>query len=121
METISAIQQEVENIRTSEVSEAEMNSAKETALNSFVFTYDTKSKTLSRVLTYEYYGYPKDFIQQYQKALDAVTARMCCAWPGSIWIRSTSPLWRWAIPNCSGTPGILGRAGYPYRPHHCRT
>ncbi len=73
VETIRAIQQEVERIRTSEVSEAELNSAKETALNSLVFAYDTKSKTLGRVLTYEYYGYPKDFIQQYQKALEAVT------------------------------------------------
>ena len=25
------------------------------------------------MITYEYYGYPKDFIQQYQKALAAVT------------------------------------------------
>jgi zinc protease len=25
------------------------------------------------VLTYEYYGYPKDFIEQYQNALAAVT------------------------------------------------
>jgi zinc protease len=73
VETIHAIQQEVERIRTSEVSDAELNSAKETALNSLVFAYDTKSKTLGRLLTYEYYGYPKDFIQQYQKALEAVT------------------------------------------------
>jgi zinc protease len=28
---------------------------------------------LGRMLTYEYYGYPADFIQQYQKALAAVT------------------------------------------------
>jgi zinc protease len=73
VETIRAIQQEVQRIRTAEVSDAELNSAKETALNSLVFAYDTKSKTLGRMLTYEYFGYPKDFIQQYQKALEAVT------------------------------------------------
>ncbi len=73
VETIRAVQQEVARIRAEQVTDAELNSAKETALNSLVFAYDTKTKTLGRLLTYEYYGYPKDFIQQYQKALDSVT------------------------------------------------
>ena len=73
VQTIRAIQREVERIRSSEVSGAELATAKETALNSLVFAYDTRTKTLGRLLTYEYYGYPKDFIQQYQKALSAVT------------------------------------------------
>jgi zinc protease len=38
-----------------------------------VFDFDTKAKTLGRILTYEYFSYPKDFFQQYQKALAAVT------------------------------------------------
>jgi zinc protease len=73
VETIKAIQEEVEKIRSSEVTDDELNTAKQTALNSLVFAFDTKAKTLGRVLTYEYYGYPKDFIEQYQKALAAVT------------------------------------------------
>lgn len=73
VETFKAIQEEVERIRTSEVTDAELETAKQTALNSLVFAFDTRSKTLRRLLTYEYYGYPKDFIQQYQKALAAVT------------------------------------------------
>jgi zinc protease len=73
VETIKAIQEEVERIRTSEVTEEELKTAKDTALNGLVFAYDTKSKTLGRMLTYEYFGYPPDFIQQYQKALGAVT------------------------------------------------
>jgi hypothetical protein len=73
VETIRAVQQEVERIRSAEVSDEELSTAKETALNSLVFAFDTKTKTLSRMLRYEYYGYPKDFIQQYQKALAAVT------------------------------------------------
>jgi zinc protease len=73
VETIRAIREEVEKIRTSEVTDDELNTAKQSTLNSLVFAFDTKSKTLGRVLTYEYYGYPKDFIQQYQKALAAVT------------------------------------------------
>src|SRR4029078_2744348 len=52
---------------------AELKVAKDTAINSFVFAFDTKAKTLGRLLTYEYYGYPRDFIEKYQKALAAVT------------------------------------------------
>ena len=73
VETIKAIREEVDRIRTTEVTEEELKTAKDTALNSLVFAFDTKAKTLGRLLTYEYYGYPKDFIQQYQKALAAVT------------------------------------------------
>lgn len=73
VETIRAIQEEVARMRTTEVSDDELKTAKETALNSLVFAFDTRAKTLGRLLTYEYYGYPKDFIQQYQKALAAVT------------------------------------------------
>jgi zinc protease len=73
VETIRAIQEEVQKIRTAQVTDDELSTAKETALNGLVFAFDTKSKTLARVLTYAYYGYPKDFIDQYQKALAAVT------------------------------------------------
>ena len=73
VETLQAIREEVAKIRSAEVSDDELKTAKETALNSLVFAFDTRAKTLGRLLTYEYYGYPKDFIQQYQKALAAVT------------------------------------------------
>ena len=72
-EAIRAVLKEVDRIRTQEVTEEELNTAKNTSLNSLVFAFDSKAKTLGRMLTYEYYGYPKDFIQQYQKALGEVT------------------------------------------------
>ena len=73
VEALKAIREEVEKIRTTEVTDDELNTAKQTALNSLVFAFDTRAKTLGRLLTYEYFGYPKDFIQRYQKALAAVT------------------------------------------------
>ncbi len=72
-DAIAVARQEVERIRTSEVTEAELETARETAVNSFVFHFDTPAKTLARMLRYEYYGYPEDFIFQYQKSLTAVT------------------------------------------------
>ena len=73
VEALKAVREEVEKIRAAEVTDDELNTAKQTALNSLVFAFDTRAKTLGRLLTYEYFGYPKDFIQQYQKALSAVT------------------------------------------------
>ena len=64
---------EVNKMRTSEVTDQELDTAKQSVLNSFVFFFDSPSKTLSRVVTYDYYGYPKDFIFQYQKGVQAVT------------------------------------------------
>ncbi len=72
-ETLKAIQEQVERIRSAEVTDDELETARQTALNSLVFAFDTRSKTLARVLNYEYYGYPKDFIDRYQKGLEAVT------------------------------------------------
>ncbi len=73
VDTIQAALSEVNKIRTSEVTDLELATAKQSVLNSFVFYFDSPGKTLSRVVTYEYYGYPKDFIFQYQKGVQAVT------------------------------------------------
>ena len=72
-DTIKVIEEEVEKIRTTEVTAEELESAKQTVANSFVFNFDTPSKTLNRVLRYDYYGYPRDFIHQYQRGIEAVT------------------------------------------------
>ncbi len=73
VDTIQAAQSEVNRIRTTEVTDQELDTAKQSVLNSFVFFFDSPSKTLSRLMTYEYYGYPKDFIFQYQKGVQATT------------------------------------------------
>src|SRR3984957_8457621 len=72
-QTLKAINAEVERIRTQEVTAEELESAKQTVVNGFIFNFDTPSKTLNRLLTYRYYGYPDDFIFQYQKAVRDVT------------------------------------------------
>jgi zinc protease len=72
-ETLQAVRVELDKIRTAEVTARELDEAKNGALNSFVFFFDSPAKTLSRVMRYEYYGYPKDFLTQYQKAISAVT------------------------------------------------
>jgi predicted Zn-dependent peptidase len=73
VETVQAIREEVDKLRTTEVTEKELDEAKQAVLNSFVFFFDSPAKTLNRVMRYEYFGYPKDFLFQYQKAIAAVT------------------------------------------------
>ncbi|NDJ17163.1 M16 family metallopeptidase [Myxacorys almedinensis] len=70
---ITAVLKEIEQIRTQPISEAELGFAKDTSLNSFIFNFRDPSQTLSRLLRYEYFGYPKDFIFSYQKAVENVT------------------------------------------------
>jgi zinc protease len=65
---------ELQKMRTQEVTKDELDMAKQSVVNSFVFNFDTPSKTLERLVVYDYYGYPKDFIYQYRKAVLAVTA-----------------------------------------------
>jgi zinc protease len=72
-DTLKAINAEVERIRTQEVTAEELDSAKQTVINGFIFNFDTPSKTLNRLLVYRYYGYPDDFIFQYQKAVQQIT------------------------------------------------
>ena len=73
VDTIQASLAEVNKMRTAEITDQELETAKQSVLNSFVFQFDSPGKILSRVVTYEYYGYPKDFIFQYQKGVQAVT------------------------------------------------
>lgn len=73
VDTLKAIDEELEKIRTTEVTDEELQTAKDTVLNGFVFNFDRPSKTINRLMIYQYYGYPKDFIFQYQKVIAAVT------------------------------------------------
>lgn len=73
VDTLKAIDQEVRRIRENPVTAEELESSKQTVANSFVFNFDTPAKTLNRLLTYRYFGYPDDFIFTYQKAIAAVT------------------------------------------------
>lgn len=72
-ETIRAVLEEIERLRSAEVTDEELKTAQDAVLNSFVFNFDQPAKTLNRLVIYDYYGYPKDFIFNYQKAVAKVT------------------------------------------------
>lgn len=70
---VKSIWAEIDKIRTQPITTGELNYAKDTVLNSFIFNFQDPAQTLSRLLRYEYFGYPKDFIFQYRKAVENTT------------------------------------------------
>lgn len=52
----------------------EVERARESMLNSLVFSLSSRRAVLNRLAQYEFYGYPKDFLQQYQDAVTSLTA-----------------------------------------------
>ncbi|MEA5533361.1 pitrilysin family protein [Crocosphaera sp. XPORK-15E] len=70
---IQSLMKEIERLRNSPITPEELSYAKESILNSFVFKFENPSQTLSRLMTYEYYGYPQDFIFSYQQGVKATT------------------------------------------------
>jgi zinc protease len=70
---IKSVLAELEQIRSAPVSAAELAFAKDSVLNSFIFNFQSPAQTLSRLLRYEYFGYPDDFIFRYQAGVAATT------------------------------------------------
>lgn len=64
---------EIDRLRNQSITEKELNYAKDSILNSFVFQFQNPTQILSRLMTYEYYNYPSDFIFNYQKAVKNTT------------------------------------------------
>jgi zinc protease len=71
---VKALEAEIKRIQAQPVTIKELALAKESTLNSFVFNFQDPSQTLSRLMRYEYYGYPADFLFRYQKAVAATTS-----------------------------------------------
>jgi zinc protease len=70
---IQSVLTEIERLRTTPLSQEELTRAKESILNSFVFNFESPNQTLARLMRYEYFGYPEDFIFQYQQGVKAAT------------------------------------------------
>lgn len=73
VQAIRAVKKEIENMRTEPVTDKELSLAKDAFLNSFVFNFDSKAEVMSRLMTYEYYGYPADFLQRIKDGVESVT------------------------------------------------
>ena len=70
---IDAFNAELDALKTNPATPEELTKAKEAILNSFVFRFDSKEKVLRERMTYEFYSYPADFLEQYRAGIAKVT------------------------------------------------
>ena len=73
VQAIRAMIEEVKKMTASEVTDEELALAKESFLNSFVFNFDSKGEIVGRLMVYEYFGYPPDFLQKTKANIEKVT------------------------------------------------
>jgi len=70
---IQAIIEEVRKMTQEEVTNEELALAKDSFLNSFVFNFESKGEIIERLMTYEYFGYPADFLQKIKQNVEKVS------------------------------------------------
>jgi zinc protease len=72
-----AMRKELERLVAEPPSAEELRVAKASILEKLVFSSEQKSQVLDRVLRNEYYGFPQDELEVFQKGVAAVTAEDC--------------------------------------------
>jgi len=74
--TVKAIRimlEEIKKIQTDEVTDKEINKAKDSFLNGFVFNFDSKAKIVRRLMNYDFYGYPRNYMDTLKEGVEKVT------------------------------------------------
>ena len=74
LESVDALRGEVRRLVNDPVTEAELSLAKESILNAYVFTMDTREKALQQRVLLEFYGFPADYFTKYPSMIEKVTA-----------------------------------------------
>ncbi|HMB52327.1 MAG TPA: hypothetical protein VKU40_03355, partial [Thermoanaerobaculia bacterium] len=70
---IDALLEEANGLTDRPPTDEEVVKAKTSILNSFVFQQDSTREILNQQLTYEYYGYPLDWVERYRAGVEKVT------------------------------------------------
>lgn len=73
VESIEGIYGQIDDLKTNPISDEEIQRAKDSILNSFVFNFDSPEKVLRERMAYEFYGYPADFLERYRAGVEKVT------------------------------------------------
>jgi hypothetical protein len=73
LKIIGSIKHEIQQLAQAGATEDELARAKSAILKGFAFEFDSTSKIVQRLVSYEYFGYPKDYLQQYQANIQRVT------------------------------------------------
>jgi zinc protease len=74
IEAIQAAGEDIDNLTKQPITDDEIQRAKDAILNAFIFRLDSPDKILGERMTYEYYGYPPDWLDKYQAEIKKVTS-----------------------------------------------
>lgn len=74
VEAVQAVDENITNLTKEPITDDEIQRAKDAILNAFIFRLDSPDKILVERMTYEYYGYPADWLDRYQAEIKKVTA-----------------------------------------------
>ncbi len=74
VKTVKEIIKELKRMQTDAPSDDEMRMGKDGYLNSFVFNFDSKSEVVNRLMNYDFYGLPDDFLSNEKENVEKVTA-----------------------------------------------
>jgi zinc protease len=74
VEAIQALYEQIDDVTKNPISEVEIQRAKDSILNGFVFNLDSPEKILRERMTYEFYGYPQDYLDKFRLGVEKVTA-----------------------------------------------
>lgn len=70
---IKGMNEEVDKLLSDPPGSNELQHAKDAILNALVFSFDSKEKILREQMTYEYYGYPLDFLDRFRVGVEKST------------------------------------------------
>lgn len=74
VQAINSMIEETRRMQTDLAARDEMRRGKEGYLNSFVFKFDDQGKNISRIMAYDYYNFPRDFLFTAKRNVEKVTA-----------------------------------------------
>ncbi len=73
VETIKALDEAIDNLNQHPITDDEIKQAKDAILNAFIFRLDSPDKVLAERMTYEFYGYPADWLDKLPAEIQKVT------------------------------------------------
>jgi zinc protease len=74
IEAVQAIDDDIDNLGKQPITGEEIKNAKDAILNAFIFRLDSPDKVLAERMTYEFYGYPADWLDKLPVEIGKVTA-----------------------------------------------
>jgi zinc protease len=74
IESIQALDEDLDSLAKEPITDKEIKQAKDAILNAFIFRLDSPDKVLAERVTYEFYGYPADWLDKYPAEIQKVTA-----------------------------------------------